>query len=95
MIYAIAYLSGRGVMYLNCVETCCYGDCVIGYFDLRPSCAMPLERYHADKLLAKIRDQVPKYSAAALMNADGKPLQSLSERLKVVPYPAADQEVAE
>lgn len=56
MIYAICFESARGTMYLNCVETCLYGDRVIGYFDLRRSCAMPLERYHADKLLVKLQE---------------------------------------
>lgn len=58
-MFTIAYPSKRGTCYLCCIETHCYGDRILGYFDLARSTAMPMSQEQAKTVLAMLRESLP------------------------------------
>lgn len=59
--YTVVHHGLRGKSYLCCVETHCYGERILGYFDMARSTAMPLTHDQATMICNLLRSDMPAH----------------------------------
>lgn len=59
--YTVSFKTKQGVRYLCSIETHCYGERILGFFDVARSCAMPLTYDQAVQIRNMLRDTAPAH----------------------------------